>query len=52
MRRHASGGAYANYTDPTLTDWRTAYYGPNASRLAALKSTLDPTRLFAYPQSL
>ena len=52
MRRYASGGAYANYTDPTLTDWRTAYYGANAARLASLKSTLDPDRLFDFPQAL
>ncbi|CAG6392434.1 FAD-binding oxidoreductase [Streptomyces cocklensis] len=52
MRRYASGGAYQNYTDPALTDWRTAYYGQNAGRLAALKRTLDPQRLFDFPQAL
>ncbi|WP_407639746.1 FAD-binding oxidoreductase [Actinacidiphila guanduensis] len=52
LRRYASGGAYQNYTDPALTTWRTAYYGPNAPRLTALKHTLDPTRLFAFPQAL
>jgi FAD/FMN-containing dehydrogenase len=52
MRRYASGGAYANYTDPTLSTWRTAYYGPNAPRLATLKSQLDPDRLFDYPQAI
>jgi FAD/FMN-containing dehydrogenase len=52
MRRYASGGAYANYTDPSLTSWRTAYYGPNAPRLATLKSQLDPDRLFDYPQAV
>jgi FAD/FMN-containing dehydrogenase len=52
MRRYASGGAYANYTDPTLANWRTAYYGANAGRLASLKSTLDPDHLFTFPQSL
>ena len=29
----ASGAAYQNYTDPTLTNWRTAYYGDAANRL-------------------
>ncbi|WP_069465691.1 FAD-binding oxidoreductase, partial [Actinacidiphila rubida] len=52
MRRYASGGAYANYTDPTLTTWRTAYYGQNASRLTSLKTSLDPDRLFDFPQAL
>jgi FAD/FMN-containing dehydrogenase len=52
LRRYASGGAYQNYTDPSLTDWRTAYYGPNAARLTALKKQLDPNRLFDFPQAL
>ncbi|MBY8880980.1 FAD-binding oxidoreductase [Streptomyces sp. PLK6-54] len=52
MRRYASGGAYANYTDPTLKDWRTAYYGANAAKLTSLKATLDPDRLFDFPQAL
>lgn len=52
MRPHASGAAYQNYTDPSLTDWRSAYYGPNAARLTALKHTLDPQRLFDFPQAL
>lgn len=52
LRRYASGAAYQNYTDPTLSTWRTAYYGPNASRLTTLKSQLDPHRLFTFPQAL
>lgn len=52
MRRYASGGAYQNYTDPALKDWRTAYYGTNADRLAGIKHTLDPDRLFDFPQAL
>jgi FAD/FMN-containing dehydrogenase len=52
LRRYASGGAYQNYTDPSLKNWRTAYYGPNAPRLTALKKQLDPTRLFDFPQAL
>ncbi|MFF2013294.1 FAD-binding oxidoreductase [Streptomyces sp. NPDC058195] len=52
MRRHASGAAYQNYSDPTLTDWRRAYYGSAADRLTALKRRYDPDRLFSYPQAL
>jgi FAD/FMN-containing dehydrogenase len=52
MRRYANGGAYANYTDPTLKDWRTAYYGPNAARLASVKASLDPGRLLDFPQAV
>jgi hypothetical protein len=52
LRRYASGAAYQNYTDPTLSTWRTAYYGPNAPRLTTLKSHLDPHHLFTFPQSL
>lgn len=52
MRRYASGAAYQNYTDPRLTDWRTAYYGSAAPRLAQLKRRYDPDRLFRFPQAL
>ncbi|MFE4828477.1 FAD-binding oxidoreductase [Streptomyces sp. NPDC056672] len=52
LRRHASGAAYQNYADPTLTDWRTAYYGPAADRLTRLKKRYDPDRLFDFPQAL
>ncbi|WP_345617536.1 FAD-binding oxidoreductase [Streptomyces ziwulingensis] len=52
MRPYASGAAYQNYTDPTLTDWRTAYYGDAAARLTKLKKRYDPDRVFSYPQGL
>ncbi|MFD3487664.1 FAD-binding oxidoreductase [Streptomyces sp. NPDC058665] len=52
LRGHASGAAYQNYTDPSLTDWRTAYYGPAAGRLKKLKERYDPGRLFDFPQAL
>ena len=35
--------------DPALTDWRTAYYGSAAPRLAAGR-TIDPGRLFDFPR--
>ncbi|MGX4690819.1 FAD-dependent oxidoreductase [Streptomyces sp. JNUCC 63] len=52
MRPYASGAAYQNYTDPTLTNWRTAYYGDAATRLTKLKQQYDPARFFTYPQGL
>ncbi|MGW1373996.1 FAD-binding oxidoreductase [Streptomyces sp. NPDC002446] len=53
MRRHSSGAAYQNYTDPGLADWKSAYYGAAATRLAQVKRTYDPQRLFStFPQAL
>ncbi|MET9731467.1 FAD-binding oxidoreductase [Streptomyces sp. NPDC006458] len=52
MRPYASGAAYQNYTDPTLTNWRKAYYGDAAGRLAQLKKQYDPERTFTFPQAL
>ncbi|MET7379643.1 FAD-binding oxidoreductase [Streptomyces sp. NPDC005526] len=52
MRPYASGAAYQNYTDPTLRDWRRAYYGDAAARLAKVKRQYDPERFFSFPQAL
>ncbi|MFF0160291.1 FAD-binding oxidoreductase [Streptomyces sp. NPDC005263] len=52
MKPYASGAAYQNYTDPTLKDWRTAYYGAAATRLTAIKKQYDPNRFFTFPQAL
>lgn len=52
MQNYASGAAYQNYTDPTLTNWRKAYYGDAATRLAQLKHQYDPNGFFTFPQSL
>ncbi|MFE6285530.1 FAD-binding oxidoreductase [Streptomyces sp. NPDC057877] len=52
MRPYASGAAYQNYSDPTLRNWREAYYGEAAPRLTKLKRTYDPTRFFTYAQGL
>ncbi|MEH0419840.1 FAD-binding oxidoreductase [Streptomyces sp. B21-083] len=52
MAPYASGAAYQNYTDPTLTNWRKAYYGDAAPRLQQLKHQYDPSRVFTFPQAL
>ncbi|CAL9478038.1 FAD-binding oxidoreductase [Streptomyces sp. enrichment culture] len=52
MRPYASGMAYQNYQDPALPDWRRAYYGDAAPRLARLRRRYDPEGLFTYAQSL
>lgn len=44
--------AYVNYIDPDLTDWRDAYYGANAARLAAVRAAYDPDRLLRFSQGL
>ncbi|MEV0324270.1 FAD-binding oxidoreductase [Streptomyces sp. NPDC050658] len=52
MSRYASGAAYQNYADPTLRDWRKAYYGDAAPRLQKLKRRYDPSRVFDYKQAI
>ncbi|MFK0126724.1 FAD-binding oxidoreductase [Streptomyces nigra] len=52
MRPYASGAAYQNYTDASLRNWRTAYYGDAATRLTKLKRQYDPEGFFTYPQVL
>ncbi|WP_340377896.1 FAD-binding oxidoreductase [Streptomyces sp. SS7] len=52
MQPYASGAAYQNYADPTLTNWRKAYYGDALPRLTQLKRQYDPTGFFTYPQAL
>ncbi|GAA3830130.1 FAD-binding oxidoreductase [Sphaerisporangium flaviroseum] len=52
MAPHFGDHAYVNYIDPALSGWRQAYYGANAGRLAKVKATYDPGRLFRFPQSI
>jgi FAD/FMN-containing dehydrogenase len=44
--------SYQNFPDPTLTDWRRAYYGANYDRLVRVKRKYDPTGFFSYPQAI
>ncbi|MFI5617033.1 FAD-binding oxidoreductase [Streptomyces sp. NPDC051567] len=52
LRPWAGGRAYQNYTDPKLTGWRDAYYGPNLPRLEEVRRAYDPDRLFRFPQAV
>ncbi|WP_371501705.1 FAD-binding oxidoreductase [Kitasatospora sp. NBC_00374] len=45
-------GSYLNFTDPDLTDWRTAYYGANYPRLVEIKKRVDPDGLFTFDQAV
>jgi FAD binding domain/Berberine and berberine like len=51
MRPFSTGGAYQNFTDPSLRDWRTAYYGDNLDRIQRIKRVVDPDRIFNFPQA-
>jgi hypothetical protein len=51
-RRTVGTGAYANYADPELPDWPTAYYGANYARLQRIKREYDPGLVFNYPQAI
>jgi FAD/FMN-containing dehydrogenase len=44
--------SYQNFPDPTLTDWRRAYYGANYDRLVRVKRKYDPTGFFRYAQAI
>jgi FAD/FMN-containing dehydrogenase len=47
-----SSQAYQNFTDRTLRDWRTAYYGDAYPRLQANKRAVDPDGVFRFPQAV
>src|ERR1051326_2603783 len=52
LRPSSTGGAYVNFPDPSLADWRRAYYGENLERLEEIKKKVDPERLFDFPQAI
>ena len=52
VRRYSDGGAYQNFVDPSLADWRQAYYAGNYDRLVKIKHKLDPNKVFDFPQAI
>ena len=50
MTRHWGEHAYVNYADKAVDNYRTAYFGTNATRLSQVKRTYDPHGFFAQPQ--
>ncbi|MCU7722824.1 FAD-binding oxidoreductase [Actinoplanes sp. KI2] len=47
-----TGGVYPNFPDPDLTDWATAYHGPNYPRLQRVKARYDPAGFFRFHQAI
>jgi FAD/FMN-containing dehydrogenase len=45
-------GAYVNVPNACMTDWETAYWGPNVDRLRTIKSNYDPDNVFCFEQSV
>jgi hypothetical protein len=45
-------GAYLNYIDPLLTDWKRKYYGNSLNRLKQLKQKWDPKGFFGFQQGI
>ncbi|MCW2792966.1 MAG: FAD-binding protein [Nocardioides sp.] len=50
MVPHWGNHAYVNYSDASIRDYRSAYFGANAARLADVKRTYDPDGFFTQPQ--
>ena len=48
----AKGGAYQNFIDPSLTDWKSAYHGSNLEKLEAIKKRVDPAGVFTFPEAI
>jgi FAD/FMN-containing dehydrogenase len=45
-------GAYQNFVDPSLVDWRLQYYGEAYDKLVRVKIDVDPANVFRFPQAI
>jgi FAD binding domain/Berberine and berberine like len=52
MIAFATPGSYQNFPDPSLTNYLESYYLGNLGKLRRIKKTVDPTRVFIYPQAI
>ena len=50
MLSHWGNHAYVNYSDPTIADYRVAYFGENAGHLQQVRQQYDPDGFFSQPQ--
>jgi hypothetical protein len=50
MLPHWGNHAYVNYSDPTIADYRVAYFGENSGRLWQVRQEYDPDGFFTQPQ--
>ncbi|GAA0622316.1 FAD-binding oxidoreductase [Kribbella sandramycini] len=48
----AGSGSYVNYIHPQQTNWGTAFWGGNLSRLKSTVRSFDPNNAFDFPQSV
>ncbi|WP_425506671.1 BBE domain-containing protein [Streptomyces rectiverticillatus] len=49
---HSNGETYQNFIDPSLRDWRHAYYAENYARLSSVKAEYDRHGAFRFPQGI
>ncbi|KAL1748652.1 hypothetical protein HDZ31DRAFT_71456 [Schizophyllum fasciatum] len=45
-------GAYVNYPDPRLQQWKKLYYGDHYEELSYFKDIYDPGNVFSFPQAI
>jgi hypothetical protein len=50
MLPHWGNHAYVNYSDPTIADYRVAYFGENTAHLMQVRQQYDPDGFFTQPQ--
>ncbi len=52
MSPYAGDGAYVNYQDSSITDYGTAYWPGTYAQLRAMKTKVDSSNVFRFPQSV